>query len=510
MSATSKSPIESLSRLKRVAHERGWFKDWSLVYQGLGPLGAHMFAHFLPIAAVVAEYYGEEVPKHVEEAWGTPCFSYEKFKRVRHGTSSLFVNHFYPDHGDEILKALSDRGGKLCMVPFQPNQPLLDFLFRRAPHIQLFQHNCVIQNHFEDKTMLAWKAGEIGIPMPPQAVLMPFGQIAYEPLADKFPAGFVIQIPHSQHGGGTDFVFTMDDLERVFEEKRPMFGKAFERTMVKITPFLSGPSLNCTGCVVNGSVALSPPDIQIVGDPELVPNPAMYIGSDFSRQGLTAAERQEVLDITARIGRWLGANGYRGNFGVDFLTTVDENFKLKEIFVSEVNARMVGESQYMADFEAMHDIVPLTFFHLAEYLELPIEADDIEAYNRELPDVEGSAVIIYTDQKGTHQAKGGLKSGVYTLKGDTLDRVRDGWTLSDTRSDDEFVITNGVPWEDLVIGHPRYGDECIPLLYLMTRKSIVDEKNWRIINKEWKRRIGIVRDAVKLEPCEYRSLRAGS
>lgn len=507
---SSKSPIESLSRLKRVAHERGWFRDWSLVYQGLGPLGAHMFAHFLPIAAVIAEYYGEEVPRHIEEAWKAPVFSYEKFKRVRHGSSGLFVNHFYPDHGDEILEALSKVSGKLCMVPFQPTQPLLDFLFQRAPHIHLFQHNCVIQDYFEDKTMLAYRAGEIGIPMPSQAELMPFAQVSFQPLMEKFPLGFVIQIPHSQQGGGTDFVFSEDDLERVFAEKRVMFGRAFDRTMVKITPYLSGPSLNCTGCIINGSVALSPPDIQIVGDPELVPNPAMYIGSDFSRQGLTSGERQEVLDITLRIGRWLGSHGYRGNFGVDFLTTVDANFNLKNIYVSEINARLVGESQYLADFEAMNDIVPLSFFHLAEYLELDIKPADVEAYNRELPDVKGSAVIIYTDEKGTFQAKGNLKSGVYVLKGDTLERLRDGWTLSDTKTDEEFVLTNGVPWGDLVIGHPRYGDECIPLLYIMTRESIVDEKNWRIISKEWKRRIKIVRDAVKLEACPYRSLRVES
>ena len=372
-----------------------------------------------------------------------------------------------------------------------------------------FQNTLVTQNFFEDKTMLAWKADEIGIPMPPRAVLSQFISLAFRELADQYPQGFVIQIPHSQHGGGTDFVFNEDDFMRVLHEKKKMLGKSFERTQVKITPYLSGPSLNCTGCVVNGAVALSPPDIQIVGDPALVPNPAMYIGSDFSRQGLTPAERHEVLDITERIGQWLGSNGYRGNFGVDFLTTVDANLNLKDIYVSEVNARLVGESQYMADFEAMNDIVPLIFFHLAEYLELDISPEHISEYNRNLPDVKGSAIIIYTNEKGCHQAKGGLTSGVYRIDNGALTKVREGWTLSDTQSDDEIVLTNGVPWGDLVIGHPRYGDECIPLLYIMTRKSIVDQKNWKVVSEEWRNNIQLVRDAVKLEKCEYRSLLEG-
>lgn len=503
------NPLESLTTLKRVARERGWFRDKAVVYQGLGPLGAHMFSHFLPIAAVIAEYYGEEVPRHIEEAWGTPVFSYEKNKRVRHGSSSLFINHFYQDHGEEIGKALAKSNGDLLVIPFAPTGPLLDFLFKKLKRAHYFQNTLVTQNFFEDKTMLAWKADEIGIPMPPRAALKQFIALEYRELADQYPQGFVIQIPHSQHGGGTDFIFSEDDFTRVLDEKKQMLGRAFERTQVKITPFLSGPSLNCTGCVVNGAVALSPPDIQIVGDPALVPNPAMYIGSDFSRQGLTPAERHEVLDITERIGQWLGSNGYRGNFGVDFLTTVDANLNLKEIYVSEVNARLVGESQYMADFEAMNDIVPLVFFHLAEYLEIDITPEEIAEYNHNLPDVKGSAIIIYTDEKGCHQARGGLTSGVYRFENGGMTRVRDGWTLSDTKTDDEIVLTNGVPWGDLVIGHPRYGDECIPLLYIMTRKSIVDPKNWKIVSEEWRKNIRTVRAAVKLEKCEYRSLMEG-
>lgn len=499
------NPLESLSTLKRVAQEKGWFKDKAVVYQGLGPLGAQMFTHFLPVSAIISEYYGEEVPIHIEKKWGTPVFSYEKYKKVRHGSSSLFINHFYQDHGDEILKAIANDKRDLMMIPFAPTQPLLDFLFKRAKKLHYFQNTCVIQNYFEDKTMLAWKADEIGIPMPPKAVLDQFSALNYKALSDKFPNGFVIQIPHSQHGGGTDFIFNENDFGNVLQEKRTMLGKAFDRTQVKITPYLSGPSLNCTGSVCNGGVALSPPDIQIVGDPNLVPNPAMYIGSDFSRQGLSPSEREEILGITERIGRWLGANGYRGNFGVDFLTTVDENLNLQKIYVSEVNARLVGESQYMADFEAMNDVVPLVFFHLAEYLELDITPAQIAEYNKNLPDVKGSAIIIYSQDKGTHKAKGTLTSGVYSLDGG-LKKLREGWTLSDTQNDDEIVITNGVPWDDLVIGHPRYGDECIPLLYIMTRKSIVDRKNWRLVSDEWRKNIQTVRDALNLQPCEYRSL----
>jgi len=138
-----------------------------------------------------------------------------------------------------------------------------------------------------------------------------------------------------------------------------------------------------------------------------------------------------------------------------------------------------------------------------------VKAEDIDAYNDELPDVEGSAVIIYSKDKGTFRATGGITSGVYRFEGERLIRLRDGWTLSDTQNEDEFVLTNGVPWDDLVIGHPRYGDEGIPLIYIMTRKSIVDPINWRILSGEWLKNVELVRDALKLEPCPYRSLAEG-
>ncbi|MCX6357922.1 MAG: hypothetical protein NT045_08645 [Candidatus Aureabacteria bacterium] len=500
-------PLDNLTTLKKLIAARGWFRDTRLVYQGLGPLGAHMFAHFLPVSAIVAEYYGQEVQRYIEGEWGTTVFSYEKLTGVRHNESGIFNRYFYHDHGREIAAALDGLKGDVCIVPFQVTPGLEEFLFTHGSRHHLLQNSTIVQNFFDYKARLAWSAREIGIPIPPDSRVMLFGALDYAQLADDYEGGFVVQIPLSQAGGGTHFVFTREDFERVVAENRAALGAYFDKTQVKITPFLAGPSLNCTGCVVNGAVALSQPDIQVVGDPYFVKTPGQYIGSDFARNGFDAGARSEILDITRRIGAWMGARGYRGNFGVDFLSTVGSGNRVREIYVSEVNARLVGESQYLADWQSMKDSVPLTFFHLAEWLNIDeITPRDIEAYNAELPDLEGSALLLYTREKGTFTARGGITSGIYRCEGGTLTRLRDGYLLSQTRGSDEFVITNGVPWDGLTLGHPRYGDYNVFLCYLITRESIVERDNWRQVNRRWREIADCVYAALGLTPCPPRLL----
>ncbi len=498
--------IESFTKLKSEIEKNVLFRDIKIIYQGFGALGAHMFRHFAEIGAVVSFYYGEEVKKHIVDGWGIPVFSYEEKKKVRHNSVNLFYDYFYKDYGDELLSCLSRLEGKVVFIPFATTTALQDFLFSKGRGFHLFQNPVIVQNYFDYKARLAWRAKEIGIPIPSDSTISLFGNLNYHELSDRYDGSFVIQIPLSQAGGGTDFIHSREDFLNALEEKRRMLGKSFDKTQVKITRYLSGPSLNCTGCVVNGAVALSQPDIQIVGDPTITSNPAQYIGSDFSLNEFTPEHKMQMLDITEKIGLWMGKNGYRGNFGVDFLSTVDKNNHLENIYVSEVNARLVGESQYLADFQYMKNQTPLTFFHLAEYADVEINSAHIKKYNENLPDLEGSAIMVFSKNKGSFKATGGLKSGVYTFENGNLKKLRDGITLSDTKSPNEFVITNGVPWNDLVIGHPKYGDEQLCLCYIMTRESIVDRGNWRRLSEKWKEIIESVRATLKLVPCEKRSL----
>ncbi|MDI6756718.1 MAG: hypothetical protein QME32_01705 [Endomicrobiia bacterium] len=501
----TKNFIESLRRLKKSAPSGGWFKGIRIIYQGFGAMSADMFRHFADVTAVVSFYYGEDVSTHVEKRWGTKVFSYEKKKKVRHNSVGIFNDYFYSDHGNEILRFFSRLDGKIAFVPFATTKALQDFLFEKGRGMHLFQNPVIVQNYFDYKARLAWRAAEIGIPMPPDSMISFFGKLDYKELSGRY-GGFVIQIPISQAGGGTDFIHTRDDFKKIIEMRKNLLGGAFDKTPVKITRYLAGPSLNCTGCVVEGSVVLSQPDIQIVGDPTITSNPAQYIGSDFSLNAFSPEHKRQMLDITERIGLWMGRNGYRGNFGVDFLSTLDGAGNLDEIYVSEVNARLVGESQYLADFQGMKDQVPLTFFHLAEFAGIDVDPRFVKSYNENMPRLEGSAIMVFSEGKGIFRAAENLKSGVYKIVGGKLTRLRDGLTLSDTKSREEFVVTNGVPWKGLTIGHPKYGDEDVCLCYLMTRESIVDPKNWKRINEKWKDAINLVREAMKLVPAPKHSI----
>jgi hypothetical protein len=507
---------ESFAALRRDPRTAREAAGWTALYQGFGPLAAQMFDPFMPVGVVVTCFDGEEVDAHARaerpNGLGAKVFTYERKKGVRHGAVHLFDEYFYHDHGDEIAAAIGRVGGRKFICPFNSTPALEDFLFRKAPDVLLAQNPVVVRRFFEDKMLLAREAAAIGAPLPPAARIGLLGGLAYRPLADEYPGGFVLQIGFSQHGAGTDFVFTEDDFARVTAEKRAALGGEFDRAQVKITPFMDGPSLNVTGVVTRGGVALSPPDIQIVGDPRFVSVRGQYMGSDFSFR-LPDGAWDEVLRIGRRIGDWLGRHGYRGNFGIDLLSRLGGDGSIADVYVSEINARLVGESQYLADFQTMADQVPLTFFHLAEFLRWDVSPADVEAHNAAIRPVRGAAIILYTREKGVFRAAGGLRSGVYKIPpepaapGARLDRLRDGWTLSETRADDEIVVTNGVPWDGLVIGHPRYGDEGIALLYLMTRESVLDPADPRRISDRWVAIARLVEKAVDLVPTGPRSLR---
>jgi hypothetical protein len=485
----------------------GWFHGKSLVYHGLGPLEAHMFYHCMPISVIVALHYGEEVERHIEKEWGTKVFSYEKMNGLRLNDSADYHNHFYHDHGREIADCLGTLGGEVCFVPFSPSTATHEFLFKHARFCRHMQNLKIVQDYFEFKTRLALETKKIGIPMLPDSLVLNLNELEYRKLVDEFESGFVVQVPLSAEGSGADFVFNEDDFERVVALKRHQLGGAFSETQVRITPFLSGPSMNCAGCVVNGAVALSQPDTRIVGDPHFAKTQGQYTGSDFTVHALSSEQRRLVFDVTERIGGWMGSHGYRGNFGVEFLSTVDSENRIKDIYVSEVNARLVAESQYMTDSQAMKDCVPLTFFHLAEWSGIQeITPAHVREYNDALPELEGSALILYSRDRGTFQAEGGITAGVYRYEDGAIRRVRDGYLLSQTENSEEFVITAGVPWKGLVLGHPRYGDDNVYTCSILTRESIVDPHNYRVISEKWREIADTTYEALGLVPCEPRLL----
>lgn len=509
-----KIPIESLEALKKFSKKKGWFDRKNFVYYGPGGYECLMFSHFCKISAVVCEDYGDDVRQGIENDWGIPVFSYEKNKRVRHNASSLFTDYFFKDHGKEIVAKLKKLKGDLCFLPFASTVGLQEFLFHQGRHYRLFQNPVIVQNYFDYKARLAWRAAELGVPIPPESSLALFGSLAYQELAARYTNGFVVQTPLAIAGAGTDIVQTKDDFDRMIEQKKKALGDSFMRTQVKITPFLSGPSFNCTGAIINGAVALSQPCVQIVGDPSLSPLKTQYSGSDFSLK-LPEDLYRKILAITERIGQWMGQNNYKGNFGVDFLSKTSSDGEVTELYVSEINARLVGESEYMADFEAMKDVVPLTFFHLAEFLGLDIEPSDVHRYNRIFLDgyrnsptaTEGSAMHLYSLEKGIFRVPGKLLSGTYRYENGRLNRVSAAIRMCDSKHPQDFIIVNGVPWKELVIGHPRYGDSDVFLCTVRTRESVLEPNDWRILNRKWKEIIALVRKELALVPCAYRSIR---
>ncbi|MBI4178951.1 hypothetical protein HY522_05990 [bacterium] len=507
MTTATASPLRSLSALKKIAHQRRWFQGKRFVYYGATACDSHMLSHFLPVSAVICDDDGDEVRTIIENAWGAKVFSYERKKRVRHGDPEPFEMFFLHDEGDRIMKCIGEWDDDVCFVPFSTTPDLQEFLFHKGRHLRLLQNPVIVQNYFDYKARLAWRAAKLGIPIPPESSLGFLGSLNYEELTQKYGGAFVVQVPLSSAGMGTDIIRSKVDFDNMVAEKQEMLEDRFDRTQVKITRFLPGPPLNCTASICNGEIVLSPPCVQIVGEPALTPVQTQHSGSDFSLRGIPPEIRKQMIDTMIKVGRWMGGNCYRGNFGIDFLTTTDKSGVPDAVFVSEINARLVSESQYMADFEAMRDVVPLSFFHVAEFMNYEIRPEDILRYNEALPEIEGSNLIVCTLEEGIFRCPGTLKAGRYVWRDNAPLWIGPGISLSDTKNSEEFVVTSGVPCEDLVIGHPRYGYLDIPLFNVMSRESVLDPNDWKRLNPKWQSIIHALRNAVALAPCPPRSLK---
>ncbi|MCX6357280.1 MAG: hypothetical protein NT045_05300, partial [Candidatus Aureabacteria bacterium] len=193
-------PLRSYRALKKWIDSTGCFNDIRLVYHGLGPLGAHMFKHFIPVSAIASAYYGDEVSRYMEAEWGTKIFSYEKMNRVRVNDCRDYYSNFFHDHGPALVAAIEARGGEACLAPFAPSNAIHEFIFTSAPSWRLLTNLKIAQDYFEFKSRLAMEAARIGIPMPPASRVMSFESLDYRRLADSYEGGFVIQTPLSQAG----------------------------------------------------------------------------------------------------------------------------------------------------------------------------------------------------------------------------------------------------------------------------------------------------------------------
>jgi hypothetical protein len=134
-----------------------------------------------------------------------------------------------------------------------------------------------------------------------------------------------------------------------------------------VAPYLADAlPLNVNACVFGPEhVTIHPASVQLIGLPGWTNRRFGFCGNDYAAMADLDERALDAIDRTTRtIGGWLGAMGYLGAFGVDYLLDG------ADLYFAEVNARMQGSSRMASALAARTGHVDLLLDHVAAFLGL--------------------------------------------------------------------------------------------------------------------------------------------
>jgi hypothetical protein len=322
----------------------------------------------------------------------------------------------------------------------------------------------ILKDLFDNKLRQLELFSMLGVKTPPT-----FGcslaETTFINAVDIFNGPFVVQPPVGSSGENTYFVNDETDFERVKNILEPSL-------RVKLSKYLPVPSLN-GHCVVlktrKGLRSIAAcPSVQIVGTYGCTRRAEIYCGNDFSAAGsVPKSIREEVCNIMEKIGLFMGAKGFLGLFGMDFLLNGDE------VLALEINPRFQGSTMLLSLLQVDRGEIPLAALHVMQFMGI------IEEFPQDF--LEQSKRMYRTPYKGAHLIVHSLKdepcciehdikAGVYTLVNNAIKQIRNGTTYRDIKSPEEWCILGNLPGINTKI--------CREARFAMiqTRESVLDSR----------------------------------
>jgi hypothetical protein len=185
----------------------------------------------------------------------------------------------------------------------------------------------------------------------------------------------VLRPSRTSGGAGISVVHDHDELEA-----RWSVGPG---QLMGVAPFLGDAlPLNVNACVFGpDDITIHPASVQLIGLAGWTDRRFGFCGNDFAAVAdLPPTVLSQIDATTHTVGRWLGAMGYRGAFGADYLLDGER------LYFAEVNARMQGSSRMAAALAARTDHVDLVLDHVSAFLGLdPGRSLTVSDWTRELP-----------------------------------------------------------------------------------------------------------------------------
>lgn len=396
------------------------------------------FDRILPIDAIITCDYGSDVQQIESQK---DVFSWEKILGVRHSWNNFHLNYLI--HGEAetfLLNHASQPPSQTQLLCFSSSGLLEGLLDANIFPTSLLCVPIEQKLYYDDKILLHhWLKRNNFDTLPTDTIRL--GDLQYDVCAQQLGPELVVKLPVGSAGGYTFYVETESDLRRIQNR--------FPSATALIQTYRPGVPINIQG-VIDTSITIAPPSVQLIGPKGFSVGRFDYCGNDFHINAYVPENLlNAALSITNRVALMMQSKGYRGIFGVDVLVDLSND----KVYMLEINPRFQSSTSLLTQLELMNNADSfLLEWHMASFgvnitpPRLPLPANE--------PLYRGATqIILHNLENRALRVDQSISAGIYRLDGDEqhLKWVRPGLTLLDCKTNDEFVITCGVPLEQQII-----------------------------------------------------------
>jgi hypothetical protein len=263
---------------------------------------------------------------------------------------------------------------------------------------------------------------------------MRLAEMSFAELAKTMGPVFVAQLSRGLSGSGTAMIRSESD----YEKAAVRFGDA----LAWVAPYMAGPSLVMQGVVLERGTIVGYPSVQLVGYDECHARPGTFCGNDFyAIHRVPSVLVNEVQEQTERMGQWMAGFGFRGIFGIDFVTDAEQ----RNAYAVDLNPRWLGSSALLAQAEEVAGRTPLAALDLATRLGALSEEEGLALGAQCREPVEGCQLILFPNGGDWVEVVDSPRPGIFSSEDGKVQFVRNGIRLGDCRGESEFLVTAGVP-----------------------------------------------------------------
>lgn len=441
-----------------------------------------------PIAGIAPNAFSRVIPADFLENYSVVCFKWRgETSYIAQDLDVFSVEKEFPSlhipkvNAKEILSLsqvqdyLKERANPWLLV-YKPTSGVEKLAEQHSWN--LIANKVEIKEKYENKRQFRQILEKAGVdPVPGESFAFDeLNKELFGKLQEKYGNPVVFQVAELTVGGGTGTAFVGNDTEledfvNRMKEKREKFTKI---KTVNATKYLNGIPASIVACVTGNGVITASMQTQIQDIPDVRTTDegsGLFLGHDWSFRQFDGRVKDKAADMARKLGEYMMRNGYKGIFGMDLI--VEEG----EVYPIECNPRYTDAFPIVSQMHEEKGLAPLDLYHILEFAGADYEADTEKLSSSYANTaLSGAQIILETKTQSWTKTQGEVKAGIYEIKDGELEFLREGYRYDHLKSDQEFLVTEGVPFAGTVF---KPGARVVRLVFkkgiLQGKESLTEE-----------------------------------